>query len=334
MVVLNWEVCVYMDLDNYYLQILMVNTHRLLSLSFRYPRPAGQSMLSLSLSLSLFSLSLSLPGTYVPTQPKGHFTLSNVNFAYPTRAHTPVLTDCTLDITPGQTVAIVGESGSGKSTIAHLLTGLYEPSQGQVLMDGRPITEYDRDMYLSKIGVVSQEPVLFSGTVASNIRYGSPDGVISDADMHSAARKASAHQFIMSLPDGYDTIIGERGYTLSGGQKQRLAIARALARRPLLLILDEATSALDSESEHLVQVAMHDMMQTDSEQTMVVIAHRLSTIQNANIIAVVHQGAIAELGTFDDLLDRNGVFANLVRHQYSVRNVDPKQIDLKTDTYV
>lgn len=249
---------------------------------------------------------LSLP------QVEGRLDFHLVNFSYPTRPDIAVLKKLQLSIAPGEVVALVGPSGSGKSTVAALITRFYDPISGHISLDGHDLRELDGNWLRQQIGVVSQDPVLLSASIAENIRYGKINA--SEQDLHRAAKAANAHEFIESFPDGYATIVGERGIQLSGGQRQRVAIARAMLKDPRVLILDEATSALDAESEHLVQEALERLMQG---RTTVVIAHRLSTVRNANRVLVIQNGEIVESGTHENLMaDRNGLYFKLVNRQF------------------
>ena len=223
----------------------------------------------------------------------------------------PALADVDLTIKPGEVVALVGSSGSGKTTLASLLPRFYEPTVGGIYIDGIPLTSYELQSLRAHIGIVSQEIVLFDDTVRSNIAFGRTGA--GQADIEQAAKSAYAHDFILRLPEGYDTVIGERGLKLSGGERQRLAIARAILRDPPLLILDEATSALDTESERIVQLALTNLMKN---RTTLVIAHRLSTIQNADRIIVLDRGAIVEMGSHDELLRQGGVYRRLHAMQF------------------
>ncbi len=229
----------------------------------------------------------------------------------------PALADVDLTIKPGEVVALVGSSGSGKTTLASLLPRFYEPTAGGIYIDGIPLTSYELRSLRAHIGIVSQEIVLFDDTVRSNIAFGRTGA--GQADVEQAAKLAYAHDFILRLPEGYDTVIGERGLKLSGGERQRLAIARAILRDPPLLILDEATSALDTESERIVQLALGNLMKN---RTTLVIAHRLSTIQNADRIVVLDRGAIVETGSHDELIRQGGVYRRLHAMQFQdVTNV-------------
>jgi len=231
-----------------------------------------------------------------------------VSFGY--REDVPVLHDVSLEIKPGEVVAVVGESGSGKSTLASLLARLYDPTGGRILVDGQSIVEHSRASLRSHMGVVLQDSFLFTGAVRWNIWLGNQEA--DDAAIVEAARVANADGFIDSLPEGYDTVVGERGTTLSGGQRQRIAIARAVLRDPAMLILDEATSSLDSEAEKVVQVALNRLMEN---RTTLAIAHRLSTIRDADRIYVLDHGRIVESGAHEDLLERDGYYARLWRLQ-------------------
>ncbi|HWF62323.1 MAG TPA: lipid A export permease/ATP-binding protein MsbA [Nitrospira sp.] len=221
------------------------------------------------------------------------------------------LTDVDLTIKPGEVVALVGSSGSGKTTLVSLLPRFYEPTLGGIYIDGIPLTSYELQSLRAHIGIVSQEIVLFDDTVRSNIAFGRTGA--DHTDVEQAAKLAYAHDFILRLPKGYDTVIGERGLKLSGGERQRMAIARAILRDPPLLILDEATSALDTESERIVQLALANLMKS---RTTLVIAHRLSTIQNADRIIVLDRGTIVEMGSHDELLRQGGVYRRLHALQF------------------
>lgn len=244
--------------------------------------------------------------------PEGAITFQNVTFSYPTRPDFPVLRDISFSLAPHETVAIVGPSGMGKSTIVQLLLRFYETNSGKILFGDQSSTEISLETIRKSIGLVAQEPILVSETLAENIRYGKPDAT--EDEILKASRLAFAHDFISSFPQGYDTLVGERGIQLSGGQKQRVAIARALLKNPKLLILDEATSALDSESEHLVQMALEQQL---GKRTTLIIAHRLSTIKRADKILVLDQGQIVQNGTHDELYkNTSGPYHKLVNKQF------------------
>jgi ABC-type multidrug transport system fused ATPase/permease subunit len=245
---------------------------------------------------------------------RGDIDYQNVVFRYPTRPDLPVLKDINFDIQAGEKIALVGPSGAGKSTIVQLLMQFYELSGGKILIDGRPISQYDLTELRRHIGIVPQETILFGGSIRENIAYGKTDAT--DEEIVLAARKANAWQFIESFPEGLDTLVGERGIKLSGGQRQRIAIARAILKNPAILILDEATSSLDSESEKLVQGAMDELMQ---HRTSIIIAHRLSTIRKVDKILVIDGGRIVEQGTHDELAhNENGLYANLLKLQFEL----------------
>lgn len=241
---------------------------------------------------------------------ESNITFKNVSFAYETEK---VLKNINLTIEKGKTLALVGPSGGGKSTLADLVPRFYDPTEGEVLIDGNSLKDYDLESIRQHIGVVTQESILFNDTIFNNIAFGMPH--VSEADVIQAAKIANAHDFIAQTENGYQTFIGERGSKLSGGQRQRLSIARAVLKNPPILILDEATSALDSESEKLVQEALFNLMKN---RTSIVIAHRLSTVQHANEIVVIQNGEIAERGTHDQLNGANGLYRKLV----SIQNTD------------
>jgi ATP-binding cassette subfamily B (MDR/TAP) protein 1 len=233
------------------------------------------------------------------SSPLCEIQFSNVSFHYPERPDHSVYSGLNLCIEAGTTVALVGPSGSGKSSLVGLVERFYDVTGGSVLLDGHDIKDLNVNWLRSLIGYVGQEPVLFSGTIAENITYGRADASREEAE--TAAKQANAHDFISSFPQGYETMVGERGIQLSGGQKQRIAIARAIVRNPQILILDEATSALDTTSERVVQAALDALLQL-SRHTTIVIAHRLSTIRNADKIVVLMDGVVIETGTHEQLL--------------------------------
>ncbi|KAL4224808.1 ATP-binding cassette [Mactra antiquata] len=242
---------------------------------------------------------------------QGDIEFNNVCFTYPTRPDQEVLKNFSLKIPHGRTVALVGSSGGGKSTIAALMERFYEIDSGNVTIDGVDLKTLDPSWLRGRaIGFINQEPVLFATSVLENIRYGRPDAT--DTEVYEAATLANAHNFIVGFPEGYNTILGERGVTVSGGQKQRIAIARALIKNPSILILDEATSALDAESERIVQEALDTVSRG---RTVLVIAHRLSTIRDADIIAVVSHGQIVELGNHESLKKKKGLYWELIQQQ-------------------
>jgi ATP-binding cassette subfamily B protein len=238
--------------------------------------------------------------------------LRGVNFNYPSRPTQQALNGLSGEVHAGQTVAIVGPSGAGKSTLFSLLMRFYAPQQGEVLLDGVPIAQMDLHNLRQRIGVVPQEAVVFSGSVAENIRYGKPDATLDE--VMAAAQAAFAQEFIADLPLGYDTYLGDRGVRLSGGQRQRIAIARAILKNPPLLLLDEATSALDANSERMVQAALETAMQG---RTTLVIAHRLATVQRADCIWVLDKGQLVEQGTHAELMARGGLYASLAALQFA-----------------
>ena len=246
----------------------------------------------------------------------GRVQFENVSFSY--RDDVPVLDGVSLEMKPGQVVAVVGPTGSGKTTIAALIPRFYEVSHGCIRVDGHDIRDVTMESLRGQIGIVPQDTILFAGTLRDNIAYGRLDATFEE--IVEAAKTANAHEFISRWPDGYDTIIGERGVCLSGGQRQRIAIARAVLRNPRILILDEATSSLDTRSEALVQDALDRLME---HRTTLVIAHRLSTIRNADTILVLKDGRVVEQGRHDDLLKLEGLYAQLYRTQFRWEGGDP-----------
>ncbi len=248
--------------------------------------------------------------------PLGRVTFEEVTFSYAGREGPPVLKQVSLEASPGEVIALVGPSGAGKSTLVNLISRFYDPQQGRILLDGTDLRDFAVHDLRSHIGLVPQETLLFSGSVADNIRYGKPSA--SEAEVEGAARAANADSFIRAFPDGYATSVGERGVKVSGGQRQRLAIARALLKDPRILILDEATSSLDSESEALVQAALEVLMEG---RTTFVIAHRLATILGADRVVVLNEGLIVETGTHAQLLAARGLYYDLYERQFKRRPV-------------
>ncbi|XP_017777603.1 PREDICTED: multidrug resistance protein 1B [Nicrophorus vespilloides] len=252
-----------------------------------------------------------------PTTVIGDIKFENVTFHYPSRPEVPILNGLNLTIKPGETVALVGSSGCGKSTCIQLLQRFYDPLGGSVYLDNKNLKDLDLTWLRNNIGVVGQEPVLFGTSIAENIRFSYKEAT--QEDIEKAAKKANAHKFISSLPQGYETLVGERGAQLSGGQKQRIAIARALVREPAILLLDEATSALDTNSEAKVQAALDNV---SKECTTIIVAHRLSTIRGASRIVVINKGVMIEEGTHEDLMEKKGEYYNLVTTQVTTVNDD------------
>ena len=243
---------------------------------------------------------------------EGTIEFRDVHFRYPTRPEQPVLRGLNLSVTPGQYIALVGASGCGKSTTIALLERFYDPLVGGIYVDGKEISSLNINDYRSHIALVSQEPTLYQGTVAENILLGADRQDVPQSEIEHACREANIYDFIMSLPEGFNTVVGSKGSMLSGGQKQRIAIARALLRDPKILLLDEATSALDSESEHVVQAALD---KAAKGRTTIAVAHRLSTIQKADIIYVFDQGVVVESGTHQELMHKGGKYSELVNLQ-------------------
>jgi ATP-binding cassette, subfamily B, bacterial MsbA len=250
----------------------------------------------------------------------GRITFENASFSY--EADQPVLHDVSLEIQPGEILALVGPSGAGKSTLFNLIPRFYDPTSGSVKIDGHDLRSITQASLRAQLAIVPQETLLFGGTIRENILYGRLDA--SEAEVITAAQAANAHDFIMEFPQGYETVVGERGTKLSGGQRQRVAIARAILKDPRILLLDEATSSLDNESEGLVQEALNRLMHAE-RRTTVIIAHRLSTIKVAHRIAVLEKGRIVELGTHAELMERNGLYTRLYLMQF--RDTDMEGVE-------
>jgi ATP-binding cassette subfamily B protein/subfamily B ATP-binding cassette protein MsbA len=239
-----------------------------------------------------------------------------VGFEY--REGRPVVRDFDVTVPGGSVVALVGRSGAGKTTVTDLVARFHDPTTGRILLNGTDLRDLTLGSYRDLIALVQQEVFLFDGSVRDNIAYGA-SGEVTDAQVEDASRRANAHEFILDLPEGYDTLIGERGVKLSGGQRQRLAIARAVLKAPEILILDEATSNLDTESEQLIQAAMADLL---AGRTTFVIAHRLSTVRRADLILLLEEGRVVERGTHDELMQLRGKYFEMVQRQADASRED------------
>jgi ATP-binding cassette subfamily B protein len=254
----------------------------------------------------------------LPMPCRGEIVLDNVTFSYPTRLNTRAIDELALTIKPGSSVALVGPSGAGKSTLFDLILRFYDPASGRILLDGVDIRQLDMQDLRAQIAIVAQQPAMFTGNVRENIRYGRPSA--SDAEVEDAAKAAFASEFIETLPQGYESYLGESGIRLSGGQKQRLAIARAILRDAPILLLDEATSALDAESERKVQIALERLMQN---RTTIIIAHRLATVKNVDSIIVMEAGKVIAQGSHAQLIASSPLYANLAALQFANDNGEP-----------
>ncbi len=253
-------------------------------------------------------------GSHLLRKIEDGISIQNMSFAYDSE---PVLRNINADFDQGDVVALVGPSGAGKSTLMDIVARFYHPQEGQITVDGRPVEEIDLSSYIDRVSIVSQDAYLFNTTIEENIRYGSPEA--SRDEVIGVAKMANIHEFITSLEKGYDTSVGERGVRLSGGQKQRITIARALLEDPELLLLDEATSDLDTQSEQKIQEAMDKLL---TGRTCIIIAHRLSTIQDADQILVMNEGRITQRGTHDQLVEKDGLYADLYQYQFSNSKVN------------
>lgn len=255
------------------------------------------------------------PGAISKERLEGHVTFKHVSLTY-TQDDDAALKDITFDAPPGKIIGLIGSTGSGKTTITQLITRFYEPDEGEILIDGVNVKDYSLKTLRKNIGFVLQEPFLFSTTIKENIRYGNPEA--SMEEVIDAAKRAQAHDFIMEMPDGYDTMLGERGMGLSGGQKQRISIARAILINPSILILDDATSAVDMETEFKIQKALKEVM---TGRTTFIIAHRISSLKHADEILVLEDGKIVERGVHEDLLKNNGPYQRIYDIQYQDKDV-------------
>jgi ATP-binding cassette subfamily B protein len=259
----------------------------------------------------------------LPEKISGNISINNVSFNYPSRPNSKALDDFSIEIEPGETVALVGPSGAGKSTVFQLLLRFYDPQHGSISLEGVDISTADPVKVREQIGIVPQQTVLFAENALENIRYGRPDAT--DDEVYKAAQAAIADEFIERLPESYNSFLGEKGVRLSGGQQQRIAIARAILKNPPVLLLDEATSALDAESEKLVQEALEHLM---AERTTIVIAHRLATVKKADRIIVMDHGAIVDSGKHEQLLEKDGLYARLAALQFGSDTEEDNQPEI------
>jgi ATP-binding cassette subfamily B protein len=246
-----------------------------------------------------------------PETVRGEVAMNHLTFHYRPDTERPALDDISFEVRPGQLTALVGPSGAGKTTLTYLIPRLYDPTHGRVLLDGHDLRDVKMASLMAQIGMVTQETHLFHDTIRTNLLYAKLDAT--QREIEAAARAANIHDFVIGLPHGYDTIVGERGYRLSGGEKQRIALARVILKDPRILVLDEATSHLDSESEALIQDALKRVM---VGRTSIVIAHRLSTILAADLILALDRGRIVERGTHAELLAQGGLYAHLYETQF------------------
>lgn len=263
-----------------------------------------------------------LPNAISAEQMQGEVTFENVTFTYLGESH-PALQDINLEVKPNQVIGLIGHTGSGKTTLINLIPRFYEPQQGKVLLDGLPVDQYQLDSLRRQIGYVLQTTLLFTSSIADNIAFGRPEA--SREEVIAAAKAAQAHEFISGFPNGYETLVGERGITLSGGQRQRVAIARALLINPRILILDDSTSSVDTETEHLIQQALHQLM---AGRTTFIIAQRIASIRNAHQILVFDQGRIVEQGVHEELVAKDGLYTEIYNLQLSQQEQAQSELNL------